>query len=1110
MFSSRNKNIFYEPLDRAKVSLTSLTNTINLNNNIKSHQNTFSSDINSISYNISKDNDSRIYSEKFAKKDESKLSLKNSKKTNGKKDNINIDNKIKEYIAHNIHLKDKLKRNNDINQEKINKYEELNQKIIDIEVQNKVINQQFLEFKDGNKRLKIENENLKKMINDINSNINIQEERNLNNIEEKYQMMIEKENFLKKLNIDLEKSSSEYDILIDKLQKSFNILNSNSKKKSFKNLCINRLNNNFIIQNQEKNKKTETQLNNNNINLSKNNKNNLYHNNEDRLNINQINTNLNSNLDILKGKIDYNKNILEKLEGKTSEYMNQFQQKINNINRTSDNNINMENIKFSNIIEKKQSSENQIEKLNNTFEEKKFIHNKNKNFSFEQKYNQIYNKLLNSYENLQKSIETKNADLKYERIQEESENFDLNIDKNIKISSPNENNNSFNYQSQNIKNSINTNSLNQNIIDDSILSVSKNKLNNPFHILNTNILNIENNKNNNSNYLNESKEKDINSSQTHFSFSRNNMETFKKKDIKNDIKTITPLNLDDKFRMDSNINNIKEVNINNNAKNSKLNDLLHSDNKDNYIRLNDEKEILSKDKNNKENNKGININEQIYITEIKNIQNENNIKKNNSNKIIKENINEINEENNITDKDSIFNENTKTGNDFKKYNKKLNNLSKEKESPKIDKNSNNIISNPIIEKLKDENNVIQKKIPFKKIKSNSLTSSRPSYLKILKDISNLQKKKNLKNKITIDINDITKNLTTKTTIPKNNKKMIKSQSSISSKNNSFNSESENYNSQINELITLMKQKENEIEGIKEQFKILNSNLQRNHNENCNYREKYIKEKQINSKVILSLEQLNGLAQGLLDTRVQMQNKYENEIRRLKNKINKNPSFSPEKDNNYLIKDENNEYIFMNNKFDNLKELEEKFNFMEIYNYEELRIENICQLILKSNKCNDSFNDNKNVNNLNSEELNKNSKLDDVKLNEEEILEISNETDSNNQKFGNNKEEEMILEYISEDDELTSQNKKYTINSISENKNIDFENDSKILNVDIFEPNNENNNFYENIFNDIENENYENSKNDNNEICNDNHFHNKNSGKKEDKNVNNFNDNIIKN
>jgi hypothetical protein len=308
----------------------------------------------------------------------------------------------------------------------------------------------------------------------------------------------------------------------------------------------------------------------------------------------------------------------------------------------------------------------------------------------------------------------------------------------------------------------------------------------------------------------------------------------------------------------------------------------------------------------------------------------------------------------------------------------------------------------------------------------------------------------------------------------------------------------------------MKQKENEIEGIKEQFKILNSNLQRNHNENCNYREKYIKEKQINLKVILSLEQLNGLAQGLLDTRVQMQNKYENEIKRLKNKINQNPSFSPEKDNNYLIKDENNEYIFMNNKFDNLKELEEKFNFMEIYNYEELRIENICQLILKSNKCNDSFNDNKNVNNLNSEELNKNSKLDDVKLNEEEILEISNETDSNNQKFGNNKEEEMILEYISEDDELTSQNKKYTINSISENKNIDFENDSKILNVDIFEPNNENNNFYENIFNDIENENYENSKNDNNEICNDNHFHNKNSGKKEDKNVNNFNDNIIKN
>jgi hypothetical protein len=343
----------------------------------------------------------------------------------------------------------------------------------------------------------------------------------------------------------------------------------------------------------------------------------------------------------------------------------------------------------------------------------------------------------------------------------------------------------------------------------------------------------------------------------------------------------------------------------------------------------------------------------------------------------------------------------------------------------------------------------------------------------------------LKNNITIDINDIKKNLAIKT-IPKNNKKIIKSQSTISSKNKSFYSESENCTSQINELIILMKQKENEIEGIKEQFKILNSNLQKNHNENCNYKEKYIKEKQINLKVILSLEQLNGLAQGLLDTRIQMQNKYENEIKRLKNKINQNPSFSPEKDNNYFIKDENNEYVFLNNNnYDNLKELEKKYNFMEIFNYEELKIENACQLILKNNIFNDTFNYDKNVIYLNSKELNKNSNINNDELNEDVIFEISIENDSINQKLESNKEDEKTLEYISEDDENSTHNKKNNINSISENKTIDFDNDSKILNYNIneniYDGNNENKYLYESIFNDSLNEKYQNTNNYNNEI-----------------------------
>lgn len=92
----------------------------------------------------------------------------------------------------------------------------------------------------------------------------------------------------------------------------------------------------------------------------------------------------------------------------------------------------------------------------------------------------------------------------------------------------------------------------------------------------------------------------------------------------------------------------------------------------------------------------------------------------------------------------------------------------------------------------------------------------------------------------------------------------------------------------------------------------------------------------------------------------MQNKYENEIKRLKKKINENPNLSPEKDNNYFFSNEKKEYIFINNKFDNLKAIEKKYNFMEIYNDEELKQEKTSQLTLKSNKWEDPFNVDKNV------------------------------------------------------------------------------------------------------------------------------------------------------
>ena len=147
--------------------------------------------------------------------------------------------------------------------------------------------------------------------------------------------------------------------------------------------------------------------------------------------------------------------------------------------------------------------------------------------------------------------------------------------------------------------------------------------------------------------------------------------------------------------------------------------------------------------------------------------------------------------------------------------------------------------------------------------------------------------------------------------------------------------------------------------MKIKIKNLNFKILKNYKK-FNYKEKYKREKIKNNKVNLSLEQLNGLTQELLDTRVEMQNKYENEIKRLKKKINENPNLSPEKDNNYFFPNEKKEYIFINNKFDNLKAIEKKYNFMEIYNDEELKQEKTSQLTLKSNKWEDPFNVDKNV------------------------------------------------------------------------------------------------------------------------------------------------------
>ena len=292
-------------------------------------------------------------------------------------------------------------------------------------------------------------------------------------------------------------------------------------------------------------------------------------------------------------------------------------------------------------------------------------------------------------------------------------------------------------------------------------------------------------------------------------------------------------------------------------------------------------------------------------------------------------------------------------------------LNDQQESPQFEKYSKQC--------LKSNNNDSQKKNCLtNKINQNIINTKRPSYLKILKDLSNLQKDRKNKNNISINLNEITSNLRNKSQ-PNNNRRnsnkqeIIKLSNSYSNiDNNSF----EQYNNKIDELINLVKEKENEIQDIREQFRILNLNLEKNHNNICSYREKYKKEKIKNSEVILSLEQLNGLTQSLLDTRIQIQNKYENEIKRLKNKINKNPNYSPEKDDNYFIQYDTNEYIFLNHNLDNLKEIQEKHNFIEIFNYDELKCENMCQLTL-----NVPFNKDKNITHLisNFEKENNNSK-----------------------------------------------------------------------------------------------------------------------------------------
>ncbi len=614
IFLKENINSFYKPLERAKISLSKLKNSMSLNDLFKSKENPYSTSIPRVKISINK-------YEKIKQNFTNKNIQKKFKKQNSMDDLIN--NQLKEYINYSNFLKKQLKKNNDINQERINNYEKLNKKFNEINIQNKVINQQLFDFQEENKRLKVENENLKSKLKDINSNINLNYEYNLKSILEKYEMLKEKKKFYKKMNKNLEKSKKEYEILIDKLQKSLNLINLSSK------------NNNLL--------KTSNEC--------------------------------------------YQQNI-QKFKDNKDKYIKSR----NSFTQNDRSNID-------NIIMKQNISENDFdinEKLNNT--------------NFNKKNKDLYN-----------------------------------------------------------------NNLNDNII----------------------IKNIP--KNNCSKLLNEK-------------------------------------------------NNEKEKKLNNN-KFDGIEDL-------------------------KKNN----------------INNEKNLIKSPKFKISSKN--------------------------------------------QFSKSSNHSPQN------KDKSNSEKKDLNFLTKKTS------PSFLKILKDISNLKDK------------NITLNL-------RNNKNLINKNNSKSSsplnlkKKKNLSEEKEDYNLRLNELISLIKEKGNEIEIIKEQFKILNFQLLKNY-EKINYKEKYKREKIKNNKVNLSLEQLNGLTQELLDTRVEMQNKYENEIKRLKKKINENPNLSPEKDNNYFFRNEKKEYIFINNKLDNLKAIEKKYNFMEIYNDEELKQEKTSQLTLKSNKWEDPFNVDKNV------------------------------------------------------------------------------------------------------------------------------------------------------
>ena len=786
MHSSRNRKPYYGVLDRAKLSLSNLMNSLYLNESTRFKENTFSRDTNSISYTFSNDSNANNNYEIFnlGNKENSK-SLKSLKRNFFEKE-ISIDNHIEEYIKQCHILKDELKKNNDINQEKINSYERLNKKFYEIEMQNKVINQQFSIFQKENTRTKQENENLQIKINEINSKMNIKKDEKLEINEEKYQILLDKENFLTNIYKNLKKSNNDYDKLIEQLQSTINNINENTFPKTNK-----------------------------------------------------------------------------------------------------------------------------------------------------------------------KNIETKK---RFETSPELSQNFDLNIDKNLKITFPNEYNNLFNIslsQSPNIKKSTDTNLSNENISD--CLSINKIIVNSPLKKSNINLENLDEYKLNN-----ELNENYLNINQGQFSF-RNNFEY----SIKNETKKIIPLNLDNQFIIKSNDNQYNEDEKNNNDNFSKLKDLLTS-------------EAKNKDKiKEKEDN---NLHENIVNKETIKLENKNqsdlleNINEDNQEKLEIDSFPEYivlsNENERIEEKDLNIDETEQ--NNF---------LNDQQESPQFEKYSKQF--------LKSNNNDSQKtNCLTNKINQNLINTKRPSYLKILKDLSNLHKDRKNKNNILINLNEITSNLRNKSQ-QNNNRRNSNKQEKIKLSNsysNIHNNSFEQYNNKIDELINLVKEKENEIQDIKEQFRILNLNLEKNHNNICSYREKYKKEKIKNSEVILSLEQLNGLTQSLLDTRIQIQNKYENEIKRLKNKINKNPNYSPEKDDNYFIQYDTNEYIFLNNNLDNLKEIQEKHNFIEIFNYDELKCENMCQLSL-----NVPFNKDKNITHLisNFEKENNNSKS--LK---EEITKNSKEYDNN--------------------------------------------------------------------------------------------------------------------